>query len=149
MILPYPFPIFRHDTEQLAQDMLYRHMPVFATGHGCAADWEAVGDNQRAISVSAECLPRVELPTVTPDIRQGNGKPLTIGMKALSMLEVGSQAWGDLEQLVTLYETWIENKLQYRVGSDFPQLYAEAVSYTHLRAHETDSYLVCRLLLEK
>ena len=26
---------------------------------------------------------------------------------------------------------------------------AETVSYTHLRAHETDSYLVCRLLLEK
>src|SRR5664279_4938199 len=25
----------------------------------------------------------------------------------------------------------------------------QAVSYTHLRAHETDSYLVCRLLLEK
>ena len=28
-------------------------------------------------------------------------------------------------------------------------LLAVAVSYTHLRAHETDSYLVCRLLLEK
>src|SRR5680860_1796193 len=27
--------------------------------------------------------------------------------------------------------------------------YAVSVSYTHLRAHETDSYLVCRLLLEK
>src|SRR5665647_3833029 len=26
---------------------------------------------------------------------------------------------------------------------------APSVSYTHLRAHETDSYLVCRLLLEK
>ena len=26
---------------------------------------------------------------------------------------------------------------------------SDAVSYTHLRAHETDSYLVCRLLLEK
>src|SRR5664279_2098526 len=26
---------------------------------------------------------------------------------------------------------------------------AVAVSYTHLRAHETDSYLVCRLMLEK
>src|SRR5664279_1725006 len=25
---------------------------------------------------------------------------------------------------------------------------AKPVSYTHLRAHETDSYLVCRLLLE-
>src|SRR5680860_1757343 len=32
-----------------------------------------------------------------------------------------------------LHERW-------RIGS---------VSYTHLRAHETDSYLVCRLLLEK
>src|SRR5664279_1882898 len=28
-------------------------------------------------------------------------------------------------------------------------LEAKPVSYTHLRAHETDSYLVCRLLLEK
>src|SRR5664279_5354197 len=27
--------------------------------------------------------------------------------------------------------------------------YLTPVSYTHLRAHETDSYLVCRLLLEK
>ena len=27
--------------------------------------------------------------------------------------------------------------------------FARAVSYTHLRAHETDSYLVCRLLLER
>src|SRR5664279_3817177 len=26
---------------------------------------------------------------------------------------------------------------------------SRAVSYTHLRAHETDSYLVCRLLLDK
>ena len=29
------------------------------------------------------------------------------------------------------------------------QLRKPVVSYTHLRAHETDSYLVCRLLLEK
>src|SRR5664279_5826870 len=28
-------------------------------------------------------------------------------------------------------------------------LITNPVSYTHLRAHETDSYLVCRLLLEK
>src|SRR5665647_1092052 len=30
-----------------------------------------------------------------------------------------------------------------------PFIVVWAVSYTHLRAHETDSYLVCRLLLEK
>ena len=28
-------------------------------------------------------------------------------------------------------------------------LISNPVSYTHLRAHKTDSYLVCRLLLEK
>src|SRR5665647_3812279 len=40
-----------------------------------------------------------------------------------------------------------------RVASGVPSFAVRpvppAVSYTHLRAHETDSYLVCRLLLEK
>ena len=39
-----------------------------------------------------------------------------------------------------------------RVPDDIKALYAtafEAVSYTHLRAHETVLDLVCRLLLEK
>src|SRR5680860_1757171 len=41
-----------------------------------------------------------------------------------------------------------------RVAAELPEIpreniIAEPVSYTHLRAHETDSYLVCRLLLEK
>src|SRR5664279_6452079 len=42
--------------------------------------------------------------------------------------------------------TQIAQELQPRfVGGNPP----DTVSYTHLRAHETDSYLVCRLLLEK
>ena len=32
---------------------------------------------------------------------------------------------------------------------NYPPKDKKPVSYTHLRAHETDSYLVCRLLLEK
>ena len=32
---------------------------------------------------------------------------------------------------------------------EISRLNSGSVSYTHLRAHETDSYLVCRLLLEK
>src|SRR5680860_582517 len=39
---------------------------------------------------------------------------------------------------------------QYTIIEPFTAVEATApVSYTHLRAHETDSYLVCRLLLEK
>ena len=40
------------------------------------------------------------------------------------------------------------NICQYSV-SRRTVLRVNTVSYTHLRAHETDSYLVCRLLLEK
>src|SRR5680860_1499523 len=36
-----------------------------------------------------------------------------------------------------------------RRNSRWPSYWLRPVSYTHLRAHETDSYLVCRLLLEK
>ena len=35
------------------------------------------------------------------------------------------------------------------LASNLGMVELTAVSYTHLRAHETDSYLVCRLLLEK
>src|SRR5664279_4275241 len=39
---------------------------------------------------------------------------------------------------------WITPSTWLQVGME----QAAPVSYTHLRAHETDSYLVCRLLLE-
>ena len=50
----------------------------------------------------------------------------------------GSKQW---------HGTWVKKG---RGRSAYPLDYLnEPVSYTHLRAHETDSYLVCRLLLEK
>ena len=39
-------------------------------------------------------------------------------------------------------------KMSYDIGS-LSMDYSNPVSYTHLRAHETGSYFVCRLLLEK
>ena len=41
------------------------------------------------------------------------------------------------------------NVVRPRSSSLFSQINTEAVSYTHLRAHETSLHLVCRLLLEK
>src|SRR5665647_178138 len=50
-------------------------------------------------------------------------------------------------------EYYLGHAEEYMVSDDLVLLGASAgghpVSYTHLRAHETDSYLVCRLLLEK
>src|SRR5680860_622385 len=60
----------------------------------------------------------------------------------------------ELNQLVE--DGKINNKMATEVldgvlaGEGTPtEIVAKPVSYTHLRAHETDSYLVCRLLLEK
>ena len=43
----------------------------------------------------------------------------------------------------------LSSALGFLIGAFFSGAAGYAVSYTHLRAHETDSYLVCRLLLEK
>ena len=41
------------------------------------------------------------------------------------------------------------NVLQFGINDSLVINYLKAVSYTHLRAHETRGNLVCRLLLEK
>ena len=52
---------------------------------------------------------------------------------------------GDLDGL-----KWILLLFFASIGAQYLFQYGQTpVSYTHLRAHETDSYLVCRLLLEK
>ena len=57
-----------------------------------------------------------------------------------AQIQAGLQSMGLLDPLpVQVGRFWV-NALHGDLG---------AVSYTHLRAHETDSYLVCRLLLEK
>ena len=47
-------------------------------------------------------------------------------------------------------ERYMKDLLDIRKDIDkIDEQIVKPVSYTHLRAHETDSYLVCRLLLEK
>src|SRR5665647_2405386 len=66
--------------------------------------------------------------------------------------KTGSAVYDKADQSYTLkgagYNIWFErDEFHYlfnKIKGDFIP-----VSYTHLRAHETDSYLVCRLLLEK
>src|SRR5665647_1858845 len=55
--------------------------------------------------------------------------------------ETGNWLTGN-QVLISPYALVSVNKEEEQIGIN-------SVSYTHLRAHETDSYLVCRLLLEK
>ena len=47
------------------------------------------------------------------------------------------------------YRYYVDKIMRSERMTQVAQQSLEPVSYTHLRAHETDSYLVCRLLLEK
>ena len=69
--------------------------------------------------------------------------------EALGMIEKGSlrvinKKTDDLSPIHCARSTQLYSDMSFVSLQGVP-----AVSYTHLRAHETDSYLVCRLLLEK
>ena len=53
------------------------------------------------------------------------------------------------ELVVHPFSPVVDGHSRVLILGSLPSVKSRAVSYTHLRAHETDSYLVCRLLLEK
>src|SRR5664279_2758056 len=62
----------------------------------------------------------------------------------------GKQTFGFFQQNLVSEYTYAQSVADnVNVDFDVYRISTETVSYTHLRAHETDSYLVCRLLLEK
>ncbi|VTU47695.1 peptidase [Lacticaseibacillus rhamnosus] len=57
--------------------------------------------------------------------------------------------WTDNEQTMKAEMTWLKQDMQATEKTWKIVLTHQPVSYTHLRAHETEADLVCRLLLEK
>ena len=70
------------------------------------------------------------------------------GLAATEVEGVASMAGNITNELVSkLGKKSLSKGIRVKVEDGIVNV--NAVSYTHLRAHETDSYLVCRLLLEK
>lgn len=106
-VLPYPESSTRAlDAEERSINLLYRHAPTYAIGHGCAADWT----NDRR-TIYATCLPTFETPAITPDVRRTDGTILEVPMAALAGNVNGEDGFSALEEVITLYEQWI-NKLR-------------------------------------
>lgn len=118
------------DEEQQSLALLYRKAKTFAVGHGCAADWESVkgmwqsqllDDNRKSNPsqdeeiervgwVSAESLPTVEIPSITPDVKREDGTTVEAAMAPLAGLVPGDDGFNALSEVVSLYEEWIEKK---------------------------------------
>lgn len=105
-IRPYPVRLSAYDEEEESLQLVYRHSRTFAAGHGCAADWK-MDDRGAAIQVAAECLPLYETPNVTPHIRDRRGEEIKVSMAEMAGLVPDKEGFDSLENLISLYETWI------------------------------------------
>lgn len=99
-----PAGIAADDKELESYRLLYRHAGSFATGHGCAAGWEAVGDGEGALAVWTDYVPRheVRVQDSNPQIQLD-----ALGMKFLADADKGAVLAG-LGQLCAGYQEWIK-----------------------------------------
>ncbi len=132
--LPYPeIEARRRDAEESSLDLLYRDVKTFAVGHGCSADWISSGGSC-AEKVMAEIFPVCETPSITPDIADADGNPLSLSMKALAGLDSEDDGLSALANLISQYEDWISKKRE--ITSTLPERYLESAQ-RHLDACES------------
>lgn len=132
-ILPYPEAGRRKmDDEEASLALLYRDVKTFAIGHGCSADWRST-NSEKAEMVIAEVFPVCEVPTITPEVTDANGNPLNLSMKALAGLDATDDGMSQVENLVLLYEKWIDEKRNR--AAELPEHFHEAAD-RHLAACE-------------
>lgn len=115
IILPYPRPP-QVGAEEQSNALLYRNTPLFATGHGCAADW-VTASTERAVTLRAECLPVHELPSITPDIKRKvtrdgveTEETIEVPMLGLAGLDPRFNIGDSLQQICDGYATWIADR---------------------------------------
>jgi len=118
------------DEEEASLALLYRKARTFAVGHGCAANWESLegtwqsqftgSENssgapsfagEEAVAwVSAESLPVIEIPSTTPKVTRRDGSVVEVEMAPLAGLVQRDDGFASLEEVITLYEEWVEQK---------------------------------------
>ena len=74
---------------------------------------------------------------------------VAVNVEELNKLEDGAEVTAETLKANGIISKTLDGVKILGRGELNKKLTVKAVSYTHLRAHETDSYLVCRLLLEK
>lgn len=103
-VIPYP-ESYRSggDEDDASNDLLYRDFRTYATGHGCAANWDNPTVN-RVQSVKTDSLPVFETPAVSFDL---DGIELPI--RLLAFPDKFVEGMERLSNMVNHYRSWIES----------------------------------------
>lgn len=122
-ILPYPeaaIDSLVHEEEHNNR-LLYRDKQTYAIGHGCATSWEVGNaDSLSVTSIATECLPSFETPSISPVVKDGNGKVISVSMHKLAGLNPENEGFSEIEELLVAYESWINNLADYDARSSVP-----------------------------
>jgi len=92
------------DRDRLLNELLYRHAPEYAAGHGCAVDWDAE-EKQNAKKLWTATIPSYELLQFSPDPE----KPFRAQeMRFLAQAD-SEELIDELNALPALYRDWVSN----------------------------------------
>ena len=107
-VFPYPRkPLSLMDEEEQELELQYTHQKNYAIGHGVAVDWSEDGNS--VTELRTRFLPRVEVPTVTPQISSIDNDVLSLEWLATSE---GSEEllFDRLHEFVAAYEAWQQHE---------------------------------------
>ena len=86
---------------ELDDEYLYESRPVFARGHGCAADWR-IDDNGNAVEIFTEFIPEHEIPNASPDL-----EGFDAGYFSMLAFSKAKNMEDTITHLTVLHETYI------------------------------------------
>ncbi|WP_078410108.1 helicase-related protein [Priestia abyssalis] len=116
------------DDEEKSNQLLYKNAAIYGLGHNCSCDWNE--EDYEIKSLKSTFLPTYETQSMTPDIKDENGKDFSVSMLELSG-KFGNkvEAKSSLNKVVYSYENWISQK-----ESTIPELdtYYQPIAKGHM-----------------
>lgn len=111
------------DPDRMLNELLYRHTPEYAVGHGCAVEWEA-NEGESATLLRTSIVPAYELLQLTPNPSQPY-QALEMSFLSEAKEEILIK---ELKVLPNLYKEWIHGLKLDDVRTDLQELARNNIS---------------------
>lgn len=134
-ILPYPEAENNHLSEdELSNRLLYRNAPVFARGHGIAANWNSLpySETKSVTEIFTEALPFFETPSISAEVELDDLTKLEISMESLANFELNNEGDHQIQAMIKAYSQWIIQNQSYIDSAELESKLKET-ALTHIK----------------